>query len=121
MTKPSYIRCAELAMERASAAALSDFRRGVPSLATVAAAASLFGLVGTVVGVPGSFVGCGADKGTCLAALVAGLAESLYPCAWGLLLGIVAFTGYHHLLGRIEGLAQELRIASAALPRTLQR
>ena len=108
-------------MERASVAALSDFRRGVSSLATVAAAAPLFGLVGTIVGIGSSFRGCHGEKSMCFAALVASLAESLYPVAWGLLLGIVAFTGYHHLLGRIERLAQELRIARAALLRTLRR
>lgn len=105
------MRSAVLAAERAAAAALSDLRRGVASLATVAATAPLIGLWGTLVGIRGSFRGCSGGMWFCLAALVESLGESLYPCALGLLVGIVAFTAYQHFRGLGERLEHELRIA----------
>lgn len=103
------MQSAVLAAERAAVAALSDLRRGVASLATVAATAPLVGLWGTLVGIRGSFRGCNGSRWFCLAALVESLGESLYPCALGLLVGIVAFTAYQHR-GVSEGLDKELRI-----------
>lgn len=109
------MRSAVLAMERAAAAASADLRRGVASLATVAATAPLIGLGGTVVGIRGSFRGCNGEKSMCFAALVTSLAESLYPCAWGILLGIVAFATYHYFRGRSEGVELELGIVAEIL------
>lgn len=103
------MRSAALAAERTASAALSDLRRGVASLATVAATAPLVGLWGTLVGIRGSFRGCNGSRWFCLAALVESLGESLYPCALGLLVGIVAFTAYQHFRGVSEGLDKELR------------
>ena len=105
------MRSAALAAERAAAAALSDLRRGAASLATVAATAPLVGIGGTVEGIVSSFKGCGCEMSMWRAAIVAALAESLYPFAWGLLLGIIAFTAYQHFRGLGERLEHELRIA----------
>ena len=108
------MRSAALAAERAASAALADLRRGVASLATVAATAPLVGIGGTVAGIGSSFKGCGCEASTWRAAIAAALAESLYPCAWGLLLGIFAFVAYRGFSHHAEGLKHELGVAGQA-------
>ena len=109
-----------LAMDRAIARALADSRRGVSSLAAIAGTAPLFGLLASVEGVSGSLL-CKGERWTCVPLMAAVWAKSLYPCAWGLILGIAALASYHCLRAQGEALEVELRDAAASLGETLRR
>jgi biopolymer transport protein ExbB/TolQ len=92
-------------------------KKGVNSLAI----APLLGMLITVDGIVGSFIGCDGEKSTCMAAVVDRLANSLDRCAIGLLVGILASLCYRFLLARLEELDVEMRNATLALANALSR
>jgi biopolymer transport protein ExbB/TolQ len=67
-------------------------KRGLKTLATIASVAPWLGLLITVIGIVGSFVGCGGEKSTCMAAIVDRLANVIARSALGLLVGIIALS-----------------------------
>jgi len=77
-------------------------KRGLNSLASIAATAPLVGLFGTVLGVFGSFRGLGTEESSLMSWMAKPLSESLAPTALGLCVGILAFCFYRYLLARLE-------------------
>jgi biopolymer transport protein ExbB/TolQ len=100
---------------RAAAAVHQDLHRGLNSLATIAATAPFLGILGTVPSIVGSFVGCGGEKWTCLAAVVLNLSNAIVPTALGLLVAIPALWCYKHLSSRVEAFDLEMDGASLDL------
>ena len=97
------------AAERAAVAVRQEMKRGLNTLATIACVAPWLGLLITVIGSVGSFVGCGGEKSTCMAAFVDHLANAIARSALGLLVGIIALCFYRYLLSQLEGLDIEMR------------
>jgi biopolymer transport protein ExbB/TolQ len=101
------------AVQRASMRAAADERirlkRGLGSLATIAATAPLFGFLGTVIGIINSFPGCGGEKSICLAAVERLLSEALMPIVLGLAAAIPALCFYKYLTGELETLDLEMQ------------
>ena len=97
------------AAERAAAAVHHDMRRGLNTLATIASVAPWLGLLITVIGMVGSFVGCGEEKSTSIAAIVDRLANAIARSALGLGVGVISLCFYRYLLGLLEGLDLEMR------------
>src|SRR5262249_47187748 len=96
-----------------------EMKRGVDSLAMIATVAPLLGVLATVEGINGSFVGCGGEKWTCLAAIVDRLSNAIVSAALRLLVGILSFFCYRYLLGRLEDLDLEMRAATLELMNAL--
>lgn len=94
-------------------------KRGVDSLATIASIALLPGLSATVHGIVGSFVGCGGEKWTCLAAVVDRLSSAIAASALGLIVGILLLLCYRYLLGRVEALDVEMKNVTLELANAL--
>jgi len=103
------------AADRAAVAVRQDMKRGLNGLATIASVAPWLGLLITVIGIVGSFVGCNGPKLSCMAAIVDRLANALVRGALGLLVGINAFCFYRYLLSQLEGLEIEMRNMAAEL------
>ena len=108
------MRSVELALERALARTLADARRGVPSLAMIAATAPLVGILGVLEQILLVFRCC--HKGIWwFVGIAAELSDALYPCAWGLLLGIVTHLAFRAFRAHAAALEMELRVAAREL------
>jgi len=89
-----------------------EMKRGLNGLASIAATAPLVGFFGTVFGAIGSFKGLGTERSTGLISIAKDLSESLVPTVLGLLVGVLAFSCYRYLVGRLENFDIEMKNAS---------
>lgn len=105
----------ERATRRAAAVAHAELQSSLKGLATVAALAPFVALLGTVVGIANSFVGCGAAKSTCMAAVFERLSVALAPTVLGFLVAMPAWLGYKFLTSNLQALDLEMNNASALL------
>lgn len=87
----------EAAMRAKAAECVERAEGGLPSLAIIASAAPFVGLLGTVWGIMGSFIGIAAMKDTSLAVVAPGIAEALAATAIGLAAAIPAAVGYNRI------------------------
>ena len=78
-------------------------------------------MFGTIVGIVGSFKGCGCEASAHLAALNESLSESIWPTALGLLVGLISLWCYRYLAGRLETIDHEMDNGSLALLNQLTR
>lgn len=87
----------EAAMRAKAGECVERAEGGLPSLAIIASAAPFVGLLGTVWGIMGSFIGIAAMKDTSLAVVAPGIAEALAATAIGLAAAIPAAVGYNRI------------------------
>ncbi|HID32850.1 MAG TPA: MotA/TolQ/ExbB proton channel family protein [bacterium (Candidatus Stahlbacteria)] len=81
---------------------LTKIERRIPTLATVAGVAPLFGFLGTVTGMIRAFMTIQRLAGNVDASVLAGgIWEALVTTAFGLGVGIFAHIFYNHMVGRI--------------------
>jgi biopolymer transport protein ExbB/TolQ len=109
------------ALERSAAIVHGEMKRGLNSLASVAATAPLVGFFGTVLGALGSFKGLGTEKSSLMSWMARDLSESLAPTALGLFVGVLAFCLYRYLLARLENFDIEMKNGSLQLMDELAR
>jgi biopolymer transport protein ExbB/biopolymer transport protein TolQ len=101
---------------RSAAVAHLKMKRGLDSLASIAATAPFVGLLGTVLGIANAYGGSGTgNKWTIFAALNSEIADSLTLTAFGLLVAIIASCFYTYLSNKMETLDLEMRNASLNL------
>jgi signal peptidase I len=117
---PSYRRqqvleAVERASTRAAVAVHGNLKRGINSLATIAATAPLLGFVLTLFGILNSFGSYGSSKSTIMAATAGGLSESMAPAGLGLAVGILAVWFYRYLSGQVDSFDLEMKGASVDL------
>jgi biopolymer transport protein ExbB len=98
-----------------------EMKRGLNSLASIAATAPLVGLVGTVLGVFDVFGGGSTENGTLMRFYASSLSESLAPTAVGLVVGVLAFCFYRYLLTRLENFDVEMKNGALQLMDELAR
>lgn len=99
---------------RAAARVHIKMKRGLSSLASIAATAPFVGLLPTVLGMKFS-VNHGGGDGPIMMAVAGGIAESLITTALGLLVAIVASWSYTYLSNKLETLDLEMQNASLDL------
>ena len=104
----------------AQAQEMKRFRRGIPLLDTVITLAPLLGLLGTVVGMMGSFSLIGGDLGA-PGAITGGIAEALIATAFGLGIAITALLPFNYLNARMDEANHEIESASAQLELLVRR
>jgi hypothetical protein len=78
-------------------------------------------LFGTILGIVNSFQGVEGDRTSVMAAIVERLSESLWPTAFGLLVGLVSLWFYLYLAGRLRAFDREMENASLDLLNQLSR
>jgi biopolymer transport protein ExbB len=94
------------AFESAGRDAVHQMERNLNALGTIASAAPLLGLLGTVIGMIEIFGSSGAATGTSganPAELAHGISVALYNTAFGLIVAIPSLMFYRHFRARIEG------------------
>ena len=112
------------AMEAAGRTVTHRLERYLPALATIASAAPLLGLLGTVIGmieIFGSQAPSGALSGGNPAQLAHGISVALYNTAFGLIVAIPALIFWRYFRGRVDAYLLTLELASEQFVRHLLR
>ena len=113
--KAEALKSAKQASARSAAVVHSELKRGLNSLATIASTAPLVGLFGTVLGFHNSFGAVNGSKESILAYVFEGLSQAFAPCAFGLIVALVAMWFYRYLLTDVEAFDSEMENASLQL------
>lgn len=106
-------------MENAGRAVMHGLQRYLNALGTVASAAPLLGLLGTVVGlieIFGSQTGSGGNP----LLLAHGISVALYNTAFGLIIAVPSLMFYRYFRGRVDDFGIELEQAARRLATHLQ-
>ncbi|MDB6002637.1 MAG: flagellar motor protein MotA [Rhizobacter sp.] len=106
--------------ESAGRAAVHRLERYLNTLGTIASAAPLLGLLGTVIGMIEIF-GSQAPTGGNPAALAHGISIALYNTAFGLMIAIPALMFYRYFRGRVDAYALDLEQAAERMVTHLMR
>ena len=111
------------AMEAAGRTVTHRLERYLPALATIASAAPLLGLLGTVIGmieIFGSQAPSGALSGGNPAQLAHGISVALYNSAFGLIVAIPALIFWRYFRARVDGYTLELELSAERFARHLE-
>ncbi len=103
------------ALDRSKVQTLTDMKKGLGTLATIASTSPFIGLFGTVVGIINAFQGI-ADTGSGgIAAVSGGIAEALIATALGIFVAVPAVMAFNHFTGMLERFSVEMSSASSEL------
>ena len=111
------------AVEAAGRTAVHDLEKNLNALGTIASAAPLFGLLGTVIGMIEIFGASGdpVTGGGNPKELAHGISVALYNTAFGLMVAIPALIAHRHFRTRVDAFALQLEQASERLVHHLLR
>jgi biopolymer transport protein ExbB/biopolymer transport protein TolQ len=112
---PARVDLVSRALERSTALALTDLKRGLGGLATVGSTAPFIGLFGTVIGIVHAFEGIAAAGSGGVAGVSGGIAEALVATALGILVAIPAVMAFNHFTGMLERFHVEMSTSGAEL------
>ena len=98
----------ERSLRRALAIEVQLLTKGLPFLATTAAACPFIGLFGTVWGIIVAFTDIGATGSTSIVAVAPGIADALVNTAAGLAAAVPALVGYNYFGARLRALRTEM-------------
>ena len=102
--RPMDIEAADRAIEKERSQVVGAMKKGLTSLATIAATAPFVGLLGTVIGIIGAFTGMATTGSGGIGAVSKGIAEALFTTAFGLFVAIPAVWIFNYFNGRVEQL-----------------
>jgi biopolymer transport protein ExbB len=110
-----------MSFENAGRAAAHRLERYLNTLGTIATAAPLLGLLGTVVGMIEIFGSQGPTGGANPAQLAHGISVALYNTAFGLIIAIPALMFFRYFRGRVEEYILEIEQAAERMVPHLMR
>lgn len=99
------------ALERVKEREISNLRKGLGGLATIASIAPFVGLLGTVIGIIGAFSLLKGGGGFDI--IGPAIAESLFATAGGLLVAIPAAIAFNYFTGRVEAMVVDMSDVSS--------
>lgn len=109
------------AVENRAKLELYGLERNLSILATLAGAAPLMGLIGTVTGMVQTFFGIASSgKGVEIAVLAGGVYEAMVATVGGLVVGVIAYIGYNLLVSRVEKVVYKMELRSVEFIEILQ-
>ena len=103
------------AIEEAGRAAAHNLERFLTTLGTIATAAPLLGLFGTVVGMIEIFGSQAPTGGTNPAQLAHGISIALYNTAFGIAISIPSLIFYRHYKNKVDGFVVQMEQAASKL------
>ncbi|HTY62974.1 MAG TPA: MotA/TolQ/ExbB proton channel family protein [Acidobacteriota bacterium] len=109
------IEASRRALERATAIAIEDLKRGLGGLATIGSTAPFVGLFGTTFGIINAFMGMKTEETAGIAAVAGGIAEALITTALGLLVAVPAVWAFNAFTNRVETFTVEMDNSSSEL------
>jgi biopolymer transport protein ExbB len=107
--------------ESAGRAAVHKMERYLNTLGTIASAAPLLGLLGTVIGMIEIFGSQSPGGGSNPAQLAHGISIALYNTAFGLIVAIPALAAYRYFRGKVEAYTLEMEQAAERMVPHLMR
>jgi biopolymer transport protein ExbB/TolQ len=119
--KTGALKAAKRASARSAAVVHRELKRGLNSLATIASTAPWVGFFGTILGIHNSFGAVNGSKESIMANIFDGLSQAFVPCAFGLIVALVAMWCYKYLLAEVEAFDSEMEGASLQLINDLRR
>ena len=114
-------RALRAVFENAGRVSVHRLERYLNTLGTIATAAPLLGLFGTVVGMIEIFGSQAPSGGSNPAQLAHGISIALYNTAFGLMIAIPALMFYRYFRGRVDGFTVEMEQAAERLVPHLMR
>ncbi len=109
------------AFENAGRRAVHGLERYLTTLGTIAAAAPLLGLLGTVIGMIEIFGSQAPGSGSNPQMLAHGISIALYNTAFGLIIAIPALMCYRHFRGRVDEFQLTMELGASQLMPQLMR
>ncbi len=110
------------AVENRAKLELYGLERNLSILATIAGAAPLMGLIGTVTGMVRTFFGIASSgKGVEIPTLAGGVYEAMVATVGGLVVGVIAYVGYNLLVARVEKVVYKMELRSVEFVEILQQ
>ena len=109
------IEASRRSLERATAIAIEDLKRGLGALATIGSTAPFVGLFGTTVGIINAFMGMKTEETAGIAAVAGGIAEALITTAMGLFVAVPAVWAFNAFTNRVETFTVEMDNSSSEL------
>ena len=110
----------ESAMESAGRIELTRLEKGSSLLRLIARLAPMFGFIGTIMGVIKIFYDISLTDNISIAVISSGLYQKMVTSAGGLIVGIVAFAGYHLVHSMVERVTDKMERTSLAFMDLLQ-
>jgi len=96
------------AMNKAGSAELSRLEKNLSILNIIGRIAPMFGFIGTIIGVIKIFYDISLAKTVDIEVISSGLYQKMITSAGGLVVGVIAFVGYHWLNARIDRLSHRM-------------
>lgn len=109
------IEASRRALERATAVAIEDLKRGLGGLATIGATAPFVGLFGTTIGIINAFTGMKTEETAGIGAVSGGIAEALVTTAFGLFVAVPAVWAFNAFTNKIETFTVEMDNSASEL------
>lgn len=108
LTREQKILAIQKELEEATALEMPMMQQNLPIIGTITTLGTLFGLLGTVVGMIRSFAALAAGGGADSQALSTGISEALVNTAFGILTGALAVISYNYYTNKIDKLTFSL-------------
>ena len=96
------------AMDKSGSAELSRLEKNMSILNITGRIAPMFGFIGTIIGVIKIFYDISIAKTVEIEVISSGLYQKMITSCGGLVVGVIAFVGYHFLTARIDRLAHRM-------------
>ena len=101
------------AIEQAGRQEIAEMEKGLSALATISGVAPLLGFLGTVTGMISAFMKIQDLQGSANPSdLAGGIWEALITTAFGLAVGIIAYTFYNLLVDKINKMVYDMEVVS---------
>lgn len=108
----------EKEIDEASTLELPYLQQNLPVIAAISSLGTLFGLLGTVLGMIKSFGAMGEEGAPDSAALAVGISEALMNTAMGIATGAAAIISYSYFSGRVEDITNAVNEVGFAIGQT---
>lgn len=108
MSKEQKIVAIQKELDESTALEMPMMQQNLPIIGTITTLGTLFGLLGTVIGMIRSFAALSSGGGTDSMALSQGISEALINTAFGILTGALAVIFYNYYTNKIDKLTYSL-------------
>lgn len=108
-------------MERVANIEIANMEKKINHLGLIAGIAPTLGFIGTIAGVIKIFYSISISEDISIGNISGGLYEKMISSGSGLIVGIIAFTGYHLLNGKIDGFLVKVQKTVLEFIQILQR